>query len=399
MREKKEKKEKKKKLKEWAIAILAIIVWLCIGYVFMNVFPEIGHPFFYFLSVLYDDSLRIAILLFLVLAGVLFSLRKEGRKRETWGIMRIFFLIAGVWIVVLNLFPVKNDYKAVLIDGETPSKFAYKASILKDALSGETKVENLPVEKVTPFRSEYYVSGGRNSSGRYHTSYYVRLETEAGRLFASYESPEIWNYVVWMQEHRETIQIEYYVYSGILKTINGIDKNDEKALVEELVKLEAERKRQEELQAEQEALWAEQEMERILEAQKRSERYWEIMKAGVGNDIEVVKERLEAEGLSLARNIKYISSLHFEINTLAFWDNEDVYVIKDNLKEEMAQVPRIQYGMSKEDIINALTEAGFAYEWDSFSCGMHGKGYLHTIRFGDGQWVPKGYTVWFSIDE
>ena len=399
MREKKEKKEKKKDFRGALIAIATIGLWFLISELFLDVLPRTGHLFFYFLAVLYEDSLSMAVLLFLILAGVMFSLRKEGRKRETWGIMRIFFLIAGVWIVLLNLFPVKDDYKAVLIDGETPSKFAYKASILKDALSGETKVENLPVEKVTPFRSEYYVSGGRNSSGRYHTSYYVRLETEAGRLFASYESPEIWNYVVWMQEHRETIQIEYYVHSGILKTINGIDKNDEKALVEELVKLEAERRRQEELQAEQEALWAEQEMERILEAQKRSERYWEIMKAGVGNDIEVVKERLEAEGLSLARNIKYISSLHFEINTLAFWDNEDVYVVKDNSKEEMAQVPRIQYGMSKEDVINVLTEAGFAYEWDSFSCGMHGTGYLHTIRFGDGQWVPKGYTVWFSIDE
>ena len=230
MREKKEKKEKKKKLKEWAIAILAIIVWLCIGYVFMNVFPEIGHPFFYFLSVLYDDSLRIAVLLFLVLAGVLFSLRKEGGREESKGILKIFFLIAGVWIVVSNLFPVKDDYKAVLIDGETPSKFAYKASILKDALTGETKVENLPVEKVTPFRSEYYVSGGRNSSGSYHTSYYVKFETEDGRLFASYESPEVWNYVVWMREHRETIQIEYYVHSGILKTLNGIDKNEGEAM-------------------------------------------------------------------------------------------------------------------------------------------------------------------------
>ncbi len=42
---------------------------------------------------------------------------------------------------------------------------------------------------------------------------------------------------------------------------------------------------------------------------------------------------------------------------------------------------------------------GFAYEWDLFSCGMHGTGDLHTIQFGDGQWVSKGYTVWFSIDK
>ena len=74
-------------------------------------------------------------------------------------------------------------------------------------------------------------------------------------------------------------------------------------------------------------------------------------------------------------------------------------MVVDHSEEQMVQMPKMKNGMTKENVIEALTEAGFTYECDSFSCEMHGKGRLHTIRFGGGKWVPKGYTVWFSIDE
>ena len=388
MREKKDKTGKKKKIKEWAIAILAIIVWLCIGYVFMNVFPEIGHPFFYFLSVLYDDSLRIAVLLFLVLAGVLFSLRKEGGREESKGILKIFFLIAGVWILIVNLFPVKDEYESVLIDGKTPSKLSYKAHILQDACSGETKVETLPVEKVSAFRSEYSVGGGRHSSSRRITTYFIGFETEENGTFASRESGVLWKYVSWMKENTDTIQIEYYVHSGMIKTIDGVDKKDIDGLSANIVAVEEALK----LQAEQEELLKRQE-------EKKAGIRYRIMSESVGKTLEEVKEELEAEDIPFIHEVNYISSQMYECNVIAFSDNEEVYVVRDNLKEDMIPVPKLRLGMTKEEVIATLTEAGFDYEYDTFSCSMHRSGELHTSHFGGGELAPKGYKVWFSIDE
>lgn len=388
MWEKKDKTEKKKELREWAIAILAIIVWLGIGYVFMSIFPEIGHPFFWFLSVLYDDSLRIAVLLFLVLAGVLFSLRKKGGREESKGILKFFFLIAGVWILLVNVFPVKDEYESVLIDGKTPSKLSYKANILRDALSGETKVETFPAEKVSAFRSEYSVEGGRHSSSRRITTYYIGFETEENGIFASRESVVLWKYVSWMKEHTDTIQIEYYVHSGMIKRIDGVGKKDIDGLSANIVAVEEAL----ELQAEQE------ELQKRQEEKKAGIRY-RIMSESVGKTLEEVKKELEAEDVPFTHKVNYISSQMYECNVIAFSDNEEVYVVRDNLKEEMIQVPDMRHGMTKEEVMKALTEAGFAYECDSFSCEMHGDGYLHTIHFGGGEWVPKGYTVWFSVDK
>lgn len=388
MREKKDKTEKKKKMQEWSIAIFVIVVWIGIGHVFLNIFPEIGHPFFFFLSVLYDDSLNIAVLLFLGLSGVLFSLRKEGGREESRGILRLFFLVAGVWILILNVFPVKDEYESVLIDGKTPSKMSYKAHILKDAFSGETKVETLPVEKVTPFRSEYSIRGGRHSSSRRITTYYIGFETEENGTFASYESGVLWKYVTWMKEHNDTIQIEYYVHSGMIKRIDGVDKRDIDGLSARIVEAEEALK----VRAEQEELKKRQEKE------KAGKRY-QIMSESVGKTLEEIKKELEAEDIPFTHNVKYISSQMYECNVIAFSDNEEVYVVRDNLEEEMIQVPKMQRGMTKEEVIATLTEAGFSYEYDTFSCSMHKSGELHTCHFGGGEWAPKGYKVWFSIDE
>lgn len=51
-------------------------------------------------------------------------------------------------------------------------------------------------------------------------------KTVDNKLFASRESSEVWEYIEWIKEHKDTIQIEYYVHSGIIKTIDGIDRND-----------------------------------------------------------------------------------------------------------------------------------------------------------------------------
>lgn len=395
MREKKDKAEKKKSFQEWLIVIIVMAVWCGLGYLVQIVLPRTGNLFFYFLAVLYEDSLSVAVLLFLVLVAVLFSLREEGRKEENRGILRMFFLIAGVWIAVLNVFPVSEQYEAVLIDGKKPTKFSYKASILQDAIDGETKVETLPVEKIEPFRAEYRTRGGRHSSSRNVTTYYIGYETEENKAFASYESSVLWKYVTWMKENADTIQIEYYAHSGLIKRIDGVDKRDLDGLnariaaVEEALKRQAE---QEELQKKQE------ELQKKEETQKGGRRY-AIISQSVGKTLEEVKQELEAEEITFIHNVHYISSKKYECNVIAFWDNEDIYVVRDNEAEDLIQVPKMRDGMTKEEIIDSLTEAGFSYEWDSFSCEMHRPGCLHTIQFGGGQWIPKGYTVWFSIDE
>lgn len=381
-------REKKKNFQEWVIAILAIVVWLGIGYVFLNIFPKMGHPFFYFLSVLYDDSLRVAMLLLLILAGVMFLLRKEGGREEMRGLFRFFFLVAGAWILILNLFPVSKAYEEVLIDGKTPSKMLYKVHILKDAFSGETEVETLSADKITPFSSGYRVKGGRHSSSRRINTYYIEFETKENGTYASYESGVLWKYVTWMKEHTDTIQIEYYVHSGMIKSIDGVDKRNIDGLSARIVTVEEELK----LRAEQEQL------QKIQEEKKETRRY-QIMSQSVGRTLEEIKRELEAEDIPFTHTVKYISSQMYECNVIAFSDNEEVYVVRDNLEEEMIQVPKMRHGMTKEEVIVTLTEAGFTYEYDTFSCSMHRAGELHTCHFGGGEWAPKGYKVWFSIDE
>ncbi len=388
MREKKEKKEKKKSIQEALIAFGAMALWWGIGYLVLDVLPGTGHPFFYFLSVLYEDSLNIALLLLFILLGVLFSLRKEGGREESKGILRLFLLIAGVWILILNLFPVSKRYEDVLIDGKRPSKLSYKVHILQDAISGETKVETLPVDKVTAIRSGYRIRGGRHSSSRRVDTYYIGFETEENEKFASYESGVLWKYVTWMKEHTDTIQIEYYVHSGMIKKIDGVDKKDIDALSDRIAEVEEELK----LRAEQE------ELQKRQEEQKAGRRY-QIMSQSVGKTLEEVTRELEAEDIPFIHNVKYISSQMYECNTIAFSDNEAVYVVKDNQKEDMIQVPKMKRGMTKDEVIATLTEAGFTYEYDTFSCSMHKSGELHTCHFGGGEWAPKGYKVWFSIDK
>lgn len=166
-----------------------------------------------------------------------------------------------------------------MIDGKTPTKFSYKAHILQDAISGETKVETVPADKVTAFRSAYSVRGGRHSSSRRVTTYYIGFETEENGKFASHESGVLWNYVTWMKEHTDTIQIEYYVHSGMIKNIDGVDKRDIDGLSERIVAVEEALK----LQAEQE------ELQKRQEEQKAGRRY-QIMSQSVGKTLEEIKK-------------------------------------------------------------------------------------------------------------
>lgn len=388
MKEKKDIKKHFKKFQVILIIIVLLVVWFALLYVFSTILPKLGHPIFNFLSVLYCDSLSGVVIVLAIIMGILISLRKEGDASDIKRMLRGGLLIAAAWIVIINLFSVSKDYEAVLIQGKKPSRMAYKFHILQDAISGETKVETFPVDQVIPFINEYHVSSGRGHSGSDITTYYIVYESEEKGKFASLESWQVWKYVEWIKERSDTIKIEYYVHSGIIKTIDGIDKNDRKALFDGMAKIEEDLR----LQAERE------ELQKQKLNEQETKRY-QIIKQSVGKNIEDVRQELEVENIPFIHNVKYISSLRFACNTIAFWDNEDVYVVRDNLEEEMIPVPRVELGMSKEEIIAVLTGAGFTYECDTFQCSLHEKGTLHTIRFGGGELVPKGYKVRFSIDE
>lgn len=61
--------------------------------------------------------------------------------------------------------------------------------------------------------------------------------------------------------------------------------------------------------------------------------------------------------------------------------------------------PRLKAGMTKSEIIDALTEAGFDYECDEFECSNCGKNKLHTVGYSAGTLIPRGHKVWFSVDK
>lgn len=382
--------DNKAEKKEIVIAVIAILLVLaagvCLDLFFTHMYFKTSHLAFYFLSVFYRDSLLggLGILSLVLYFGI--SMKKDHASFNLWKFLGGLGLIAAVIILIMNLFQVSDRYGGVLIENETPSKLDYKYAILRDVFGQETKVVDIPSAEVEVYVQSYSYKSGRSTERAY--AYYMAFETADRKCYASLESEGFRICINELKELKDSIQIEYYIHSGIIKSIDGIDKNDDETLMEYIALCTEEVKRQKD-QEEAEAL-------RLKELEKEGIM---IMAESEGKDITQVLQQFEELGIPFDYEIKYISSQMYEIDTIVLKVMGEVYVVEDNEKEDLLPIPRVALGMTAEEVSKLLTEAGFSYECSTYSCDLHEKGTLHGFQFPAGTLVPKGYRVGFSVDK
>ena len=375
------------------ISILAGLVFFVIlvgiNYSVSYLYRDTGLLVFYFFSVLFDESLGIVIFFLLFLLFFVYISRNDEDAIKLKPSLRVFTVIALIYMAFTNIFEVSKKYEAVLIDNKTPSRFEYKYNILQDAIDKTTVTKIVPVENIEIYYNHYVVNTGRSSKGR--MSYYIKFKID-DMQYSSLEERSTAIYTEELLKVKETITIEYYQHTGIVKAIDGIDKNDTEEL--RFYVLESrDLARQEEESKEQESIKQEEE-ERTNSAIEYS-----VLSKSIGKKLSEIEELLAKNSIKTSYQKVYISSKMYEVDCIAFYDDDILYVVKDNLSEDMIAFPLIEEGMTRKKIIEILTDAGFSYECDEFECDMHGMDRLHTKGYATGTYIPRQHTVWFSVDK
>ncbi|MBQ4068673.1 MAG: hypothetical protein IJC76_05430 [Lachnospiraceae bacterium] len=344
---------------------------------------------FYFFLVWFDESLGIILFFLLFLLFFVYITRKDENEIKLKPSLRIFTVIALIYIAFTNIFEVSEQYEAVLIDNKKPSAFEYKYNIIKDAIDGNTITKIVPVENIEIYYNHYVVDTGRSSKGR--VSYYIRFKI-GDIQYSSLEERSTAIYVKELLKCKENIKIEYYQHTGMVKSIDGISKNNNQELRLHVLASRDEEKQEEESK-EQESIMKEEE-ERLNNVMEYS-----VLSESIGKKLSEIEELLQKNSIKTSYKKVYISSKMYEVGCIAFYNDDIVYVVKDNLNEDMLVFPTIEEGMTRKEIIELLTDAGFSYECDEFECGMHGKDKLHTKGHSNGTYIPRQHTVWFSVDK
>lgn len=382
----KETKVSKLQTLKWLLLMFFLFLIIAQIQVFLeNTYWETNNLLFCWLSTWFNDSLFLAFFWFGLALFIGIGIKKDLPRFSLCKFMGIIGMIAVIIVAVSSLFPVSERYYGVEIAGEMPSKWSYKNAIFCDLVEKDTVSVAIASTELKTSGHRYGYKARSSASGHY--ACYIDYVGADGKEYGSYESEWITNYVGLIKEQAESINIEYYLHSGVIKSIDGIEKNNTESLLEHLEFLKAERQRNQELAEEAER------QHKLLVAQGYS-----IVQNSVGTDFADVLKGFEELGLPFTYQIHYISSQMYEINTVAFRDNENVYVVKDNEKEDMVRTPAVAHGMTRETVIHLLTECGLSYDvWD-IDCDLHTSGTLHGFQFPAGTWVPRGYEVGFTVD-
>lgn len=382
--------EDKKEAARWVFAVLISFV-VCVGlaYIISYLYEQTSNLAFYLLDVWYNDSLTVVIFFLLTVVLGSYVFEKKEKRRNLKLTLRFFFIFALVYIFFVNIFGVSKKYEDVLISGKSPSKFVYKYNIFMDVIGGKTELIEIPVENISTDISSYVIRSRTSTSSR--ITYYVILNID-NKKYSSAETRGLYVCINSLIKNKDKILIEYYPHTGIIKSVDGIDKNDIHELVSHAGKVENEAIKEQQ-RIEQESIKKEE------EEREKSAIEYTVLSSSIGKNFAEIEAMLSEKKIPPTYEIVYISSKMYETNTIAFYDDDIVYVVKDNLSEDLIPIPRIVEGMTKEQIINILTEAGFSYECDEFECDSHGRNRLHTKGHANGEYVPRQHKVWFSVDK
>lgn len=322
----------------------------------------------YFLATMFPN---IILMIIFTIIGMI-----KAKKKNILKITLIGFILATLFVGIFDIFNMPTNYEEIKVKGNAVSMLNYKYAILKDMIQGKTTI--IVTQNVSCY-----------------SNYIKYFSEEKQYVYCSKENSQLVQIANELLKYEKQLQIEYYNNTGIIKSIDGIEKSNYKVLSEK-VKILINKQTEEEM-----AKIQEQEKEN-KEKRELNKIKNDIMTNAIGQPIEKIEQQLKENSFS-DYSIKYISSKLYNTGIVAFVEKKKspytYYVVKDNNKEDFVKMPKLAFGMTKDEIIEKLQENGLNYEYDTCNWGDHESGTLHTCGYAAGTLLPKGTIVWFSIDE
>ena len=215
-------------------------------------------------------------------------------------------------------------------------------------------------------------------------------------FYGSIEEDNLIEIIDYLKKFEETIEIEYYKNSKIIKSIDGIDKLDYDKLIDRVYEAMINKAK---IQKENDEIKIQLEQQQLDERIKDGKIKSELKDKSINKNIEDVKKELEEKNINYS--IKYISSKLGDVGNVIFVGGKDFafYVIKDNNEEEMIKVPELRLGMKKDEIAQILEKNELGYDfYNGYVTDEKNK--IDTIclyQFAPGTLVPKGFEVGIGL--
>ena len=193
----------------------------------------------YFFKVLYEDSLMWIFFVLPIIFFYLWDIRKVS-KINYKKVCAILGVIVLVVTIINNCLPVMFKYEAVKINGKRPSKFEYKWNLFIDSF-GYTNTAEIKREDVDRFSGRYQTFGRSRTRSRFNKNSYTMVKFNT--LSSSYTVCEESNVSIYIEDiakYKGSVELEYYPSSGMIKAIEGIERNDTNKLRKYVSELEKE---------------------------------------------------------------------------------------------------------------------------------------------------------------
>lgn len=391
----------------YIIILIGLMVYI-FGYSCLSsAYASTNNLLFYFFKVLLENLPEFAICIEL---SVIVLSNSINQKRDI-SIKKLQRGIIGMAIIFFCIYDIIAEPKRISISENRTSNFSYKCAIISDIISNQTitvDVSNITADK-------HY---SRSTTGIRHRIHYYYPACIKYNSYSSEATDTLVEIVNKLKKYEDTVKIEYYNNSKIIKSIDGIDKFNYDQLnerVEYLIeqktkKLELERIEEEKIKQEQE--------QKEKEARELSTKINKTKSDLIGKNIKDVKKELEELGVSDIP-IKYISSKYYPIGTVAFVEKDGenfllntFYVIESNEKEDLTIPPKLELKnkeLTKENIIKIQEQLTESFENCGLKCQIEidtekspnrNKDILPSFLMtppGEGQYYPKGSVFKFRI--
>lgn len=233
---------------------------------------------------------------------------------------KILIDIFILFYLFFKIMPLCNTY--VNVDGQKISWFNYNYEMLKDVINQETEKTTLKTCDIVTV----------NVRGDSYVCYTVLREDNKSYQYSSDYSSDVINFIKDLQSLEDEIVIEYYVNSGVIKSIDGFDLNKLAHKVENLKTKDLSKNTNEH-----------QGLRSTISVEN------EIKQNAIGRKIENVTNELQSN-LITNYSVKYISSKLGSTHDVIFVDKNAIcfYVIRDNNNKEMTQMPNLKQGLTKK---------------------------------------------------
>ncbi len=247
--------------------------------------------------------------------------------------------------------------------------------------------------------------------GSYHSKYRGRYSQSYIRYIINKDNEKMCEYsatypsgvikvIEELKRLEDEITIEYYVNSGIIKSIDGIDKFDYDKLAELLAS-----KKMEQIQPildkiEEREKETQRQQEIAKEALEKSKIKDKIISEAIGKNIELVEKEFEDNNLEKYK-IKYVSSKLGQVNSIICLDYVDsiFYVVRDNNGEDMVEFPELTVGMTRDEVSKILDSKNIKYKFYSsvYTKDNSKVGTLARVPIKPGRLIPKEVTVGIEL--